>query len=793
MNRFIQINSKHLWIMILLFLLMMVMPAFAKTNAPTIKDMKINESIIDNKKAPRTSPALKTLPENLKFIKDITTSTSRLEPGKALTVSAVVKNSGIKKSKSYKVNFYIAKDLEGKKETLLKSMRGSLLSPNSSKQYKTSLTIPDNQPPGSWKIVAKIEQSGIKPVKDSSAKNISVYTQNFMQAKKENLKDQQKSTVRRARPAALPSAPAIKPLKVTKDAIPSNRPAPVDPDYRPGQRQVPGTRGTVFEEGAAGPQRDEPETTPLAEGVKPTGVGLAGQQEPGAAALLNAEDEEELEEDPPPPPPPPEENALVQPAMVQALLNTQQGSTQEPDLAPDRPNEDGNSDRDPTRSFRQHDIPQSEELRPPQPGGGDPAALRGAVSSPVVGPDGPEPGPIGPIASAIRNDAAMPAPGDGGGEAAPELRRSTEIPNIGAPPDPVGPIAREHQPAPAQRMGRDTRRQSIVPSSAVSSPVDTQGRISSVSPQPVEVGASLTIAGSDFGDERGTVSIAFDTTMVDCRIESWHDNRIVVKIPELVEPIVGETTTSARVWVFADGKEHGPSTLIDVKPNEARLTPVVTSVSPNGISPGQIVYLNGRNFLTQGPQSRIDFRLSNPISGTSQVMYAGVITNWQDTSISVQFPEDISGGFHLQNPIDIEVRNNAGNSVSTSSSVLNPPLERVVIKSDQVYYSDYSGKCENRDKRNRTYRAFEGKRLLNGWKVVSAEAYASYCWCGIGPGARYNSSGTYSGNNCTAEIIGSPQIGTNNPEVDVAVSFKPPEVTSIVKVTIEGPVGVPYE
>jgi hypothetical protein len=347
----------------------------------------------------------------------------------------------------------------------------------------------------------------------------------------------------------------------------------------------------------------------------------------------------------------------------------------------------------------------------------------------------------------------------------------------------------------ADPEGRKRVLSKLMEHGALSSPLDAQGSIESVSPQPVEVGGDLTIKGSDFGEHTGTVSIAFaGSTMIDCRVESWHDDRIVVTIPEFVEQSVGERTTSARLWVLALGRDLGPDRRIRVSPNETRLAPVVETVSPASIRPGRIIYVNGRNFLSRGPDSRVDFRFMHPDTGAPMVTHSGMIDNWGDTSIAVRLPEDLRG-FYRENPFEMEIRNNAGNMATSPPCTLIPNLETAVITSEeQEFYSSAPGNCYNRDRRHREYRAFQGKRLLNGWQVVSAEVFVTCCACAADAHHQWDNEGHYiAGDSCDAWLASGIGVGTNNPEVDVALFFKPDRVRTVVEVTIEGPVGIPYE
>lgn len=312
--------------------------------------------------------------------------------------------------------------------------------------------------------------------------------------------------------------------------------------------------------------------------------------------------------------------------------------------------------------------------------------------------------------------------------------------------------------------------------------LDGQGTISSVSPQPVEVGADLTIIGSDFGQETGTVLIAFrESTEINCRVRSWHSDRIVITIPEFVAPMVGESASSARIRVIAEGREYGPSILADIAPNQARLTPVVETVSPKQLFPNEIIYINGQNFLSQGPQSRIDFRFFDP-SGRPLVTYTGTIVNWNDTTVAVRMINDITGFHfdvdHLNIPFEIEMRNNAGNTATIPDCLLKPVLERKTLT--DVKTRSNSGKNCDSTAIGTLITSFHGMQLKNGWKVVGTPA----------PESKILECSCFS--SCYILPKDFPAEGSINAETSAWAFFKK-QATVETQIVIEGPKGLPYE
>ncbi len=160
----------------ILAILSMAFPAMAQPKSPVKERSEIHRQKAAPASAP-TAPAATPAASsgaNLKFTA-FSASTAQIQAGSSLTVSAIVKNSGKRSSGRYVVKFYIAKNRTGKsRASRLASMPGVTLARNATKTFERSITIPENQSPGSWWLVTKVEQPGSRPVKDSKAKRITV-------------------------------------------------------------------------------------------------------------------------------------------------------------------------------------------------------------------------------------------------------------------------------------------------------------------------------------------------------------------------------------------------------------------------------------------------------------------------------------------------------------------------------------------------------------------------------------------------------------------------------------------
>lgn len=126
-------------------------------------------------------------------------------------------------------------------------------------------------------------------------------------------------------------------------------------------------------------------------------------------------------------------------------------------------------------------------------------------------------------------------------------------------------------------------------------------------------GDAVTVTGTGFSSEEGTVSIAGNMVSID----AWSENAITFRIPDTAEP--GETT----FIITADG-DHAPGYPITI-------LPAIHAVSPSSASAGTSLILTGVNFGAS--------------PGTLAVAGATVDTDaWTATEISFVLPAHIDDG-----------------------------------------------------------------------------------------------------------------------------------------------------
>src|SRR6202049_4412824 len=141
--------------------------------------------------------------------------------------------------------------------------------------------------------------------------------------------------------------------------------------------------------------------------------------------------------------------------------------------------------------------------------------------------------------------------------------------------------------------------------------------ISSLSPTSGAVGASITIAGLNFGSTQGTSTVKFNGTTA--TVTSWSTTSILATVPN------GATTGNVVVTVGGNAS-NGSSFTVVAAPN-------ITSLSPTSGAVGAAVTITGTNF--------------GSTQGTSTVKFNGTtatVTSWSATSIATTVPSGATTG-----------------------------------------------------------------------------------------------------------------------------------------------------
>jgi RHS repeat-associated protein len=203
-------------------------------------------------------------------------------------------------------------------------------------------------------------------------------------------------------------------------------------------------------------------------------------------------------------------------------------------------------------------------------------------------------------------------------------------------------------------------------SSGVTFTVTPPPSISSLNPTSGRFGATVTIAGANFGSSQGNGSVAFNGTVA--TVNSWSATSIVAAVPQ------GASTGNVVVAVAGGVASNGVNFTVIPPPGIVR-------IQPNTAAPGTSIAIAGASFGAS--------------QGTGSVTFNGAaaaITSWSDTAIAATVPTgatsgDVvitadggtsrSGGAHFQvvNPNGISVdRMVTGQDITASGTIISDPL-----------------------------------------------------------------------------------------------------------------------
>lgn len=142
--------------------------------------------------------------------------------------------------------------------------------------------------------------------------------------------------------------------------------------------------------------------------------------------------------------------------------------------------------------------------------------------------------------------------------------------------------------------------------------------ITNLNPTSGEIGDSVTITGTNFGDTQGTSTVKFNGTTA--TPTDWTDTSIDVPVPS------GATTGNVVVTVSGVASAGVNFTVI--------ATPTISSLSPSSGAVGALVTIKGTNFQPTQGDSTVSF------NGT-----AAVPTTWSATQIKALVPAGATSGY----------------------------------------------------------------------------------------------------------------------------------------------------
>jgi len=288
---------------------------------------------------------------------------------------------------------------------------------------------------------------------------------------------------------------------------------------------------------------------------------------------------------------------------------------------------------------------------------------------------------------------------------------------------------------------------------------ENPAKIHSVTPAAATVGKSLTISGEAFGSSTGQVTIVVGREMGYCTVSSWSQTRIVVTVPEDLRGIVGESEKEGFVWVKLHGGETGPTRDLTVKPDFSAMTPEITSFSSETITPGQILIIEGRDFLTE-QRGTVTFTFG-------EHTVDGVINEWDDRFVSVTLLAQRITGLVRQAGV-VKLTNHLGSHV-VKSITFEPAIQTRTLTKERTAWAIIIGfGAESTD--------FDFE-LRNGWKV--ADNYLEYFRYVGQVGAVFTYKAVTGSTHALSRVRWWVDYFGN--------------VTYINTLRIEGPAGVPYD
>lgn len=232
--------------------------------------------------------------------------------------------------------------------------------------------------------------------------------------------------------------------------------------------------------------------------------------------------------------------------------------------------------------------------------------------------------------------------------------------------------------------------------------------IQSISPDNVPAGQVVSIAGSNFGNTTGTVTVAG----VSAHINSWSGNSISFQVP-------GGVPTGADQVVVTTSAGTATGTLHVV------FAPLITGISPTIGVPYTQVTVSGHGFGT--------------VSGGTVTFntVAGQIISWSDSQILVKTPDGSAG----RGPVVVSWQGVNSNGITFNYI---PTLSYLSPSTVATYYGSFSVVGEN-------FLPQTGTVTLNGVPI------SIYSW------SNNSISLPVPQNNCTGPVVVTTVYGSSNP------------------------------
>lgn len=310
------------------------------------------------------------------------------------------------------------------------------------------------------------------------------------------------------------------------------------------------------------------------------------------------------------------------------------------------------------------------------------------------------------------------------------------------------------------------------------------------------VGARVVVKGSHFGTQGGRVELNWDggrehSTRSSREPRFWTDDTIVFAIGPIdkIQKAVGFESgynlngRTIQLSIRPAGQTIALTRDIHIFPIANRYQPVITQ-HPDRIAPGQTYEIRGDYLSLAGSSGRPSVLMF--VDGTSFPCPLG--TRRGQGILTFQVPED---RFFPNQSVEVDVVNSESQRTQFTTRFVNE-VQQGINKRVDIYLGQYKALYPSQYassgyfvERERT--VFKDMRLINGWKVVSAERVdVVKCMCA-----------EYAGRDlptdlCRAHIKDAPLPDSNNPETKIKIRSKKPSMSFVLHLTIKGPQGLPY-
>jgi hypothetical protein len=259
--------------------------------------------------------------------------------------------------------------------------------------------------------------------------------------------------------------------------------------------------------------------------------------------------------------------------------------------------------------------------------------------------------------------------------------------------------------------------------SATTSRATSPVRLESVTPQPVTPGQTLTILGEGLGTARGRVSLNVERIWVSLPVDTWRDTHVVVTVPAGLADLVGAREKDARMELHRADSGAGTMT-VRLAPDVARLTPTITSLSTTKVRPGEMFFVEGRNFFSR--EGRVRFEHVSSSGASLGTTLDGIVDLWDDTVVAVHLRADLEG-FTWDASFAVEIENGEGLRSNRLTVLLDPNVDtEVLVDTKELDVAGSNNVCGPSEKHPQTrgFMTFEGRHLQNGWRLATSNLYA---------------------------------------------------------------------